>query len=152
MTLEELLDYIAKFARQAFNKQGELFPMWIGFTATGEQYVIPTPWRNNTEKDVAAFKLRRFFQEKNVVRYAFICEAWTLLTDDPDIMQKINSVAEHPDRIEVVNVIVADKNREIGGMYRIIREGKKVSLGEFEKSPIDNASIGRMSQLLSTAQ
>lgn len=134
LTLEQTLDDAVRFAVDTFNNRGEVLPM---FVADGdERLVIATPWGNNEEKDLVMRQMRAVFALKNVKQFAFMTEA--------------NSLADHPDRREVLIVRAEDKQRSLQKVFFILRPehgpAKLKEAAEFSE-PVDGES-GRMVGLL----
>jgi hypothetical protein len=80
--------------------------MWHAVTAKGDNLIQPHPVL--FDKDAAMEMIRLWFNLMDVIRYVYISEAWTL--ERPDISEaelaKIDreGLANHPDRIEVVQI------------------------------------------------
>jgi len=100
-------------AEQMFDKQGDVDPIWLVESASGEQQIIvspitaPSPLAAADRKDQVAARMREHFAENDIVRYASAMEAWTL--HEPE-RRKITALeyaamgytlANHPDGREI---------------------------------------------------
>ena len=133
--LEALLRRVSRLAEQMFDKQGDIDPIWLVENAEGEQQtlivpiVAPTPLAASKQKDRIAIKMRELFAKNGVVRYACAVEAWTLkhpeqLTLEQTALQYAAlgyTLANHPDRCEVVQVDGEDATEVLNGFRDIIR-------------------------------
>lgn len=124
LTLEEWVRDNADFAAKVFKDRGELTPMWIAQTKTGEILPICAPM---TDKDVLVKAIKKLFKDRDVVRYVFMVEAWTLAAHDGDKDRKMrdyaarHSLADHPGRRECIMVSGEDAHNQIVGMMFILR-------------------------------
>lgn len=103
--LRRMLDYASEFCEHHFSKKGEIAPMWHAITSSGETIIEQHPV--HLGKDMAAAMIRMFFDLRDVVRYVYIGEAWTLNRmirpgEQEDIFRK--GLSEHPDRVEIVQL------------------------------------------------
>ena len=154
-TLETVLAYAAKVARDAFKVRHEVRPMWAGHTADGELVmVVPEKFGNAADKQFAVDQVRAIFKEKKVVMFTFMTEAWMVDSKSTTpqsisrLMRTREGLADHPDRREVVQIIAEDRERSIMGMYFILRpEHGKPTLSPFRKQESMETS-GRMTGLL----
>src|SRR5262245_59234883 len=119
--LDALIRRVSRMAEQMFDRHGDIDPIWLVETASGEQHTIvspiiaPSPLAAAAEKDRIAAEMRNYFAENDVVRYACAKEAWTLA--DPERKQMPTTeqaalefaamgytLANHPERREVVTI------------------------------------------------
>jgi hypothetical protein len=133
--LRQMLDEASAFCAHHFAKKGEIAPMWHAITADGETIIEPHPCELG--KDMAAAMIRAFFDFRDVVRYVYIGEAWTLdrmirPEEQEEIFRK--GIAEHPERVEVVQLQGEDRDYgQIIGARKIIRPANgKPHLGPLE--------------------
>jgi len=111
--LDALLRRVSLMAEQMFDKQGDVDPIWLVESASGEQQIIvspitaPSPLAAADRKDQVAARMREHFAENDIVRYASAMEAWTL--HEPE-RRKITALeyaamgytlANHPDGREI---------------------------------------------------
>jgi len=124
--MTELQDLFARAAERAaiiFKERGELVPMWHAMDAKDEHLVIVTPWRDQDEKYAIVERLRQLFRAQGVKRYAFMCEAWSIFTQDMKEYQRYaGRLGEHPDRREILTIQAEDKHgNQVAGWYYILR-------------------------------
>jgi len=121
--LQDLFAHAAEHAALIFEKKGEFVPMWHAIDRDGENLVIVTPWADHDQKHVIVDHLRAFFRERGVTRYAFMCEAWSLVTPDlNDYDRYAGRLNEHPDRREILTIQAEDKDgNQVAGWYYILR-------------------------------
>jgi hypothetical protein len=132
--LEALLRRVSRMAEQKFDKQGNIDPIWLVENAEGEQQVIvspivaPSPLAAHAVKGQIADKMRKLFAENNVVRFAHATEAWALeqpvVTEEWDAMRYAAmgyTLANHPDRREVVQIHAEDDAEALHALRDIIR-------------------------------
>jgi hypothetical protein len=130
--LRRMFDQASAFCERRFAQTGEIAPMWQAITSDGDVLIEPHP--TFLSKDNAAALIRALFDLRDVVRYVYVGEAWTLnRMIKPEEQEKIfrEGISEHPDRVEVVQI--QGEDRECGqliGARDIIRpEGRKPYLG-----------------------
>lgn len=109
--LRAMIDRASGFCEQQFAKKGEIAPMWHAVTSAGETIIEPHP--DYLGKDMAAAMIRAFFDFKDVVRYVYVGEAWTLCRMiKPEEQEEISrkGLSEHPERVEVVQLMGEDRD------------------------------------------
>lgn len=152
-TLEQLVKENAEFAAHTFKLTGELVPMWIAECEDGSVLPIMVPM---TDKAMVIRAIRAIFKEKRVKRYVFMTEAWTLVAKDrtpkeAEEMQRYaenHSLANHPDRREIIMVTGEDRENSIMGQMFILRpEHGKPTVSPFEILTMGKLE-GRMTGLL----
>ncbi|WP_245285001.1 hypothetical protein [Bradyrhizobium sp. th.b2] len=74
--LRIMFDRASQFCEAHVAKRAEIAPMWHAITSDGETLIEPHP--TFLGKDMAAAMMRVFFDLRDVVRYVYIGEAWTL--------------------------------------------------------------------------
>jgi len=130
-----MLAYASDFCERRFERDGAIEPMWHAVTASGESFIErATPDFDGPE---ALATIHALFDLRDVIRYVFMYEAWTLARPLPagemDLASR-HGLAAHPERVEVV--VLQGESRECGQIVahrRIIRPtGRKPYLGEFE--------------------
>lgn len=124
MDLQDLFIMATGFARTHFEADGEIQPMWIGVDHNDEQVVVVTPFHSNKEKELTIKAVRELFRDKNVIRYAFICEAWMVDVKGQNVTREdVEGIvpSRHPDRIEVINFVLEEKGASKQAYYKIIR-------------------------------
>jgi hypothetical protein len=165
--LEALLRRVSRLAEKYFDHHGEIDPMWLIESADGEQHVIVSPivapnaLASHDYKDRLTEKMRETFRDLNVVRYARATECWTApygdakMTDAQAALEYARlgySLANHPERREIISIEAEDANELISAEREIIRpqHGKPYlgKLGAIERPTI---SRGRFHGLLPSA-
>lgn len=116
--LLKLAEDLMKFGSDFFDKEGpdELMPMFIGEDEKGQKFIIGTPFSSDREKVLVAEKVREFFIEKQMLRYAFLSEGWARFATPEEMTgsKRINpKVAEHEDRRESLTVVGNDGNTDV---------------------------------------
>jgi hypothetical protein len=132
--LRAMLAYASHFCEREFARNGVVYPMWHATTSKGET-IIETP--ASPDKDASVALIRALFEIRDVVRYVFFDEAWTLLKCvQPDEMVRIDrdGLRNHPERVEVV--MFQGEDAEWGGQisaHRLIHRpaSGKPYLGPF---------------------
>jgi hypothetical protein len=155
MKLQELFDLAATNAAKIFNESDdhEVLPMWHAVFGNGEHALIATPWENEKEKRIVVSQLRKMFAAKQVKRFAFIVEAWTVTMQTEEDVNGVKDgslrPSEHPDRREVLIIHAEDRDGEsIIGQYYILRpEHGPPKLSPLEVMPY-TCTKGRMMGLL----
>lgn len=151
MNAEKLFEIARTNATRIFKETGEVLPMWHAIDGDGEHMLIPTPWNSQEEKETVVEGLRALFAIAKVQRYAMVCEAWIVEIKTSDISEVYNTIpSEHPDRREVIRIIVEDRNgKTLSGQYYILRpEHGPPTLSPFQRHPDDFDFGGTMSNML----
>jgi hypothetical protein len=136
VSLEALLRRISRLAGEHFARHGDIDPMWLVETSDGEQqliitpFIAPNPLAGAEVKDRIAEKMRETFCELDVIRYARAVEAWTIPHADSKMNESevalryaaLNySLANHPDRREIVQLSAEDGTEFLWAEREIIR-------------------------------
>lgn len=155
MNAQELFEVARDNAARIFKKTGEVLPMWHAIDGNDEHMLIPTPWDSREEKEDIVAGLRVLFEVAKVQRYAMVCEAWIVEVKikDNDINEVYNTIpSKHPDRREVVRIVVEDRNgKMLSGQYFILRpEHGPPTLSPFHTNSDDCDFGGMMSNMLGT--
>lgn len=121
--LRSMFDRASQFCEAHFAAHGEITPMWHAVTSEGETIIEQHP--GFLGKDIAMVLIRAFFDAKDVVRYVYIGEAWTLKEmikpEDAEAIMR-DGIANHPDRLEIVQLQGEDAEcGQIMGQREIIR-------------------------------
>jgi hypothetical protein len=123
--LRELIAFASDFCDRMFAAKGVIYPMWHAVTSSGEQFVETTTF---DDKDLSVAMIRALFDIRDVVRYVFMDEAWTLsrlIRPDEEAMIQREGLSKHPDRVEVV--MLSGEDRDCGQLMvhrNIIRPPK----------------------------
>jgi hypothetical protein len=120
--LAAFLRRVSRIIENRFDQTGEVPPSWALITAGGKAHLVMTPFPatdedpcgDNAKKAGVAF-MRDYFREHDVVRYAFVAEAWQ--------GAKSASVrpSMDPSRTAVVWLIAEDRGGAITALREIIR-------------------------------
>jgi hypothetical protein len=118
--LRGMVHHASHFCQRCFALRGEIAPMWHYVTSSGEQFLELQPPGN---KDVAMAMIRVLFDLHDAVRYVYMGEAWTLTRiNEPIELDRHGGIAEHPDRIEIVQLQGEDATcGTMIAQHRIIR-------------------------------
>jgi hypothetical protein len=146
-TLNGIFEHGRDSAKEMFNAQGYVAPMWIAIARDGT--VLPIVAQMPDEKDDLIEAIKMIFEDKQVVRYVSILEAWMVKAPEIPQSHKLGaSLSSHPDREEVIFITAEDKKTSRTGVYHILRpEHGKPKLSEF-RDYSDGESEGRFSNLL----
>ena len=133
--LRDMLALASDFCELRFARNGEVEPTWHALTAAGESFIeraLP-----DFDGPDALATVHALFDLRDVVRYVFMYEAWTLARLLPaNEMDRISrsGLANHPERVEVVTLQGEDRAcGQIVAHRRIIRPaGRKPYLGPLE--------------------
>ena len=150
--LRKMIDFASQFCERMFAMKGEIHAQYHAVPAQGAHFIhVPTG-----DKDTAVAMTRALFELRDVVRYIFFAEAWTVAKPigDEELkrMMKRGGVSMHPERVEII--MLQGEDREAGmimAQRRIIRTGKRAHLGPLEWQDIKGpgrSSEGRMVGLL----
>jgi hypothetical protein len=132
--LREMIELASKASELSFKQTGMVAPTWYAIAAGGDLFELPPPHPN---KDLALVMVRAFFEIRDVVRYVFVDEAWTILrrVDDSELASIVDQgVAAHPDRVEVVAIMGEDRDAGLLAAHRRIMRpsGKRPYLAPLE--------------------
>jgi hypothetical protein len=152
-SMRAFVETISKTIEKLFDRQGLILPMYHVIERDGTVSVLPAPAR---DKDASVALVRAFFEICRPQRYLFVDEAWTVMATDADIaqleayVQRVGSLKDHPQRIEVVMFQVEDRDEgQLTASRRIVRPAKgKPRLGPLEFDDGPSSSEGRMVGLL----
>ena len=155
-TLREFIGHASDAVDRIFRKTGIVRPMWHAVCRDGEEFVFPPP---SPDKDTACMMVGALFELRDVVRYAFIDEAWIVAAwgkdATPEMIEAVRQAAitgasKSPHREEVV-MFAADDVAEGGLMARrkIIRPSSgRAKLGPLEFDPRGGSLAGRFVGLI----
>lgn len=156
MNLQKLFETARDNAKRIFDTDHSIMPIWHAISANDENLIIATPWSSDEEKDGAILALRDFFREKNVLRFAFVCEAWMTMLN-PDETKRATATGDfprassHPDRREVIRITAEDRDGTVlSGQFFILRpEHGPPTLSPFHQENFEHFE-GRLTGLLTT--
>jgi len=154
-SLTAMVDEVARFASECFNTTHSLAPMFICDNSKGERLCIVPPIGNHAERELLAATLRMMFKDQGVVRYVFMCEAWTLRPGAiKDVRDLKGWIADRPDRVEAVAISGEDdEGNTIMVLFDIKRDKEHPYLDNKQVvAGSNNTAGGRFGKLLETKQ
>lgn len=150
--LAALIRRVSRMAEQMFDKRGDIDPIWLIESASGEQRLLVTPvvapdaLAAAGVKEALAAKMRELFAAGNVVRYVRATECWTAPSlGDGTNLEEVGrryaamgyTLANAPDRQEMIVIEAADGRELLLAKRAIVRpaHGKPYlgRLGEIER-------------------
>jgi hypothetical protein len=132
--LDTFLRRVSRITEKRFNEMGEVDPSWALVTAGGQAQLvvmsfpetIEDPYGDKIMKAGVAF-MRDYFKEHDVVRYAFVAEAWRRAES-----ASVRSNTD-PNRTELVILVTEDCHGAIRASRQIVRaENGMPYLGNLE--------------------
>jgi hypothetical protein len=150
--LDAFLRRMSRIAEQQFNRVGEIDPIWLVESASGDQRVIVSPitapsgLAGTAYKDALGEKMREIFAEHDVARYARAMECWVAPlggNTDEQVAQRYAalgySLEKHPQRREMVLLEADDGTEFLQAKREIVRppHGRAYlgNLGEIVRPP-----------------
>jgi hypothetical protein len=101
----------------------------------GQDILLMTPWRDATEKEITFRVLRSLLHDEQIVRYMLIHEGWMRKAEPGeftpeqeaqiatgDFMPRVDPIAQHPKRREVVMAVAVEKGGKTIRMWEIKRD------------------------------
>lgn len=151
-TLEDFIRHGADFAASTFNDAGQLEPMWICETKTGDMIIVggEMPPHIGNDRDRLAAILKAAFRAHGVVRYVFMTEAWSYEGKEmPASIAAGASIESHPDRNEVISLVAEEPGKHLMGVMHILRpEHGRAKLTDFKLFDHGGKVEGRFTGLL----
>src|SRR5258706_46439 len=132
--LDAFLRRVSRSTEKRFDEMGEVDPSWALVSAGGKAHLvvmpfpatIEDPYADKAKKAGVAF-MRDYFKEHDVVRYAFVAEAWRG-AESASVRPTLD-----PNRMEGVTLIAEDCRGAIIAIREIDRPANgKPHLGELE--------------------
>jgi hypothetical protein len=146
--MHSLIEAASKAAEQWFDRRGRITPVWYAIDEDGNHLVIPPPTGN---KDQDAILIRAVFEIRKVRVHVFVSEAWIVTAKDREKLPVDGSLADHPDRAEIIYLLAEDRDGGSLAAQRLINRPTtgKASLGplEFAMRP-DPSRSGRFQNML----
>ena len=119
--LDTLLDIAIDFARKVMvGGKAEIAPVFVAITKNKKIHIIQTPWGSTEEKIMTREALKHDFQEKGVVLYSHVCEAW--MAHRPDYKPGDLPASQDPNRVECVTSFATDGKETKYRFYYTIRD------------------------------
>jgi hypothetical protein len=148
ITLEALVHRASRKAEKMFNKHGGFDMFWlVDSQIDGQGFILSPVIEQEQESGEVAQRIRTLFRDRRVWRYVQVTEAWTL--NDPNDAVPAGTLANHPDRKEIVMLNASDGRESIVGIREIVRpERGKPYLAKLEIMPSGCEQFGRFSDML----
>lgn len=129
------IEQIKKTALANLEEEGNIAPMF--FLSDGKEVkILPVIFNNNDDKDKLMQIIKHLIQIGKINEYLFISESWTVSLKKDESVQKqydeYGSLADHPQREEILFMQYSSMSEEVLHKANIIREGDKASLGKWE--------------------
>lgn len=129
------IEQIKKTALANLEEEGNVAPMF--FLSDGKEVkILPVSFSNNDDKDKLMQGIKHLIQVGKINEYLFISESWTVSLKKDESVQKqyeeYGSLADHPQREEILFMQYSSMSEEVLYKANIIREGDKASLGKWE--------------------
>jgi hypothetical protein len=129
LPLKELVHCMSQNVENIFNEDGELAMCWLVEARGEEPGLIVTPIQGSNPAEARAYKqglaamMRKFFQENGVTRYALAFEGWSSKRSEDQNRRLAagGSLADEPDRREVILISADDGHEQVAAMREIIR-------------------------------
>jgi hypothetical protein len=140
--LDKLNELAGKHARLILVEfKMPLMPTWVLVTRDHKLKLVPTPWRDEAEKQQYAGAVRALMREKHVVFYSFVTEAWTATLKREEWDEETDRPLDHiparerPDRQEVVIACAASKDLVRWRQWRMVREPTTERIIDLKEKP-----------------
>jgi hypothetical protein len=130
MNAEQLMAHAAKAAQRIFKESGGVIPILHMVDGNGIHTHIhwATGFETWSAKQTTSQIMRKAVKEAQAVRYALVMEAWAINERGDsrlafDMIARGESLEQHPDRIEVITILVEDKitQQTLTRQYQILR-------------------------------
>lgn len=102
---DDLITAAVRAARATFARLGMCPSLWLLQSET-ELGIIEAQMYKDVDHDIVDRRMREIIKEKNIDRFVYISEVWTLSSDDP----AVRSIEDHPDRTESI-LITAEEHK-----------------------------------------
>lgn len=154
-TLESLMNFNKEYAKTIYKKEGQILPMFVGYTKNNSsRIIIAGAFSNNEEKESWCTLARCAFLKCNVDKYVFrifyvlfknVCFCHTHVEKPEDIYKKYKSIKDHPNRKEALTIIAV--NRYGAKMSSTIIENGTLKETEIKSNGTYKDVGGRMTEL-----
>jgi len=132
---EKLIDRAYKHAQKKLHREGEVLPTWFVIDPDGVEIIKVTRWGEIDDRLAHTYAMGVVMREIKALRFILIAECWLGKPTGhiKDMMKE--SIADQPDREEVVIVIGEDTDgQRCTGWAQIQRnEGGRPRLGELQR-------------------
>lgn len=133
ITFDQLIQYAANGAKEKFEKDGEVPPMWFALTAAGV-IAIPVEYSGADSKARVCMLMQALFHKLRASAYIHVSEAWMVSgnknnPEDEKFLKGYDdrlgdSLEHHPRRREVILIHGETKGRSVMGYFHITRPDK----------------------------
>lgn len=147
-SIKELHMLAINAAKHNFAKFKRCSPVIFAHNEKGN-FVIPLVFESDIEKEEALAATKATMFKNKVTCYSTINEAWMLKLnkeEGSDYDYSKTRPSKHKDRIEVLIIVTATKDKKIGTIFKIIRSGDAISL-ELEMDAVEGME-GAFTELL----
>jgi hypothetical protein len=116
--MKESLVIFTEGARVNFSVFGHLVPVFAG-VLDGEPQIFGVVWENPSQKEAFAQKVQDWIAQGRLKEYILVVEAWAVNVPDgeqhkvTEWLRTHGSLADYPDRHEIVTVMYASASEEI---------------------------------------
>lgn len=134
--VKNALEVFTTGARVNFQMWGEVLPVF-GYNFNGEPMTKAVKFTNPADKENFRLYILDLIRIDKLKEFVFVSEAWTVKAQRPDLsdvnewMAEHGSLANHPDRREIVSVLYCSPTEEIQYTAEINRGTIPASLGEW---------------------
>jgi len=117
-----------KFAKQAFEKQGKLYPMFI-FMFGEERKVMLTKFNNDEEKEMAFIFLRKFVEKERPSGYFVMTEGWMNTSNKENEMGIRPSQSPNKKTVLIISYFGSDMHTQTK-IYKVDNKDKTINFIE----------------------
>ena len=141
-TLESIIEENKNFALDYFKEKGELRPMIVGYQKQNKaKFILLGDMFESKEKYLTIAKLA--FTALDVNQYVSIHEGWAVIGEE-DVYKEYKSLADHPKRVEVLNIVAKNRQNAKLVTYKILPDRSLELLHELSGNQVG----GTFSELL----
>lgn len=144
--MEDLVTNVLAFAKERFDKDGELYPVFWGLSPI-QPVILCIPWSSEQEKQRILGAIRIAFRVLQVYEYVTASEVWFRAVDSFESHRALGkSVSEFDDKREALSILHITKQAKKMYGYEIKRG--PVALVPLECMTKSSNLSGRMAELL----
>jgi len=129
MNLEQTIETMIRASEEMVARGEQVSTAFVAESADGQGFVFMAPWGDGEERKHVLNAVRSAFQEKGVVRYVVISEAWLAQYRNEAAFRKSGMPSQRPDRKEVIVAAAVEtlpEKRAVFRVYSIDREAGKL--------------------------
>ena len=146
--LDRLIELAGGHARMVLVElKQNLVPSWVLISRDGKIRIVPTPWRDEEEKQRYVAEVRRLMRKQRVQFYSFVSEAWTATLEpgqwDEAAGQPVDGIraSKRPEREEAVLSCACSKELVRWKQWRIVREATTERVIDLKENPIPQCAF-----------